>query len=141
MTGLNYYPMAEQLLAKDPASQMLGITIKELKPGFCETTMTIRDDMTNGYDICHGGFVFTLADTALAFACAEEGKVAVSASAQIDFIAPARLGDNLIAQAQIQHTSGRNLFCDIIVRNQNNELVALVKGRQVQMKSANEKRK
>jgi len=126
--------MAEKLLANDPASKMLGIEIKDLKQDFCSTAMTIRADMTNGYDVCHGGFIFTLADTALAFSCAEEGKIAVSANAQIDFLAPAKLGDNLIAESSVQHRSGRNLFCDIIVRNQDNELVALVKGRQVQMK-------
>jgi acyl-CoA thioesterase len=135
MSDLDYYPMAEKLLANDPASKMLGIEIRTIKPEFCQTTMTIRDDMTNGYNVCHGGFIFTLADTALAFACAEHGKIAVSASAQIDFLLPAYLGDELVAEANVQIKSGRNLFCDIIVRNQENEVIALVKGRQVQMKN------
>jgi acyl-CoA thioesterase len=135
MNELDYYPMAEKLLANDPASKMLGITISDIQADHCKTTMIIRDDMTNGYNVCHGGFIFTLADTALAFACAEHTKIAVSASAQIDFLLPAYLGDQLIAEANVQIKSGRNLFCDIIVRNQKNEVIALVKGRQVQMKN------
>jgi acyl-CoA thioesterase len=135
MSELDYYPMAEKLLANDPASKMLGIAISKIQPDFCQTTMTVRDDMTNGYNVCHGGFIFTLADTALAFACAEHDKIAVSAAAQIDFLLPAALGDQLVAEANIQIKSGRNLFCDIIVRNQKNETIALAKGRQVQMKN------
>ena len=124
-------PQAAKLLAQDPASQMLGIDIVEAKAGYCKLTMTIGDDMTNGYDVCHGGFIFSLADTAVAFACAEPGKVAVSASSNIEFVAPARLGDVLSAVATINERNGRSCYCDIRVSNQNDETVALVHGRQV----------
>jgi acyl-CoA thioesterase len=122
---------ARILLEQDPASLMLGITIVQAKGGFCQLSMAVRDDMTNGYDVCHGGFIFTLADTAVAFACADTDKIAVSASSQIDFLASAKRKDTLTATAGITHQSGRNCYCDIKVENQYGEVIALVRGRQV----------
>ncbi|MFT4925360.1 MAG: acyl-CoA thioesterase [Phenylobacterium sp.] len=122
---------ASALLQQDPASRMLGIEIVAAKAGFCQLSMTVRSDMTNGYDVCHGGFIFTLADTAVAFACANQDKVAVSASSQIDFLASAKLADRLMATATIKQQSGRHCYCDIEVANQNGEIVALLRGRQV----------
>lgn len=119
------------LLQQDPASRMLGIEIVAAKPGFCQLTMTVRDDMTNGYDVCHGGFIFTLADTAVAFACADTDKMAVSASSQVDFLASAKLSDTLTATASMIKQSGRNCYCDIEVENQAGEMIVLVRGRQV----------
>ena len=127
------------LLQQDPASQMLGIEIVDVKPGFCQLSMAVRDDMTNGYDVCHGGFIFTLADTAVAFACADKDKIAVSASSQIDFLASAKLSDTLVATAVINQRSGRSCYCDIQVEDQNGEVIALIRGRQVLLK--NEKSK
>ncbi len=122
---------AQQLLQQDPASQMLGIQLINIETEFCQVEMNVLETMTNGYDICHGGFVFTLADTASAFASAIEGKNVLSASNQIEYLMAAKKGDKLTASARVNLKTGRYIFCDVQVHNQNKDLVALLKSKLV----------
>lgn len=120
---------AEELLQNDPASKMLGIQLADIDEGFCVVSMSIKDSMTNGYGFCHGGFIFTLADTASAFASAMEGETILTASNQIDYLAPARLGDLLRAEAKVSIISGKNLYCDVKVCDQNDRLIAVTRSK------------
>src|SRR4029453_19604165 len=85
--------------AADGASQHLGIRVGEVGPGRATARMTVTATMLNGHGICHGGFVFLLADTAFAFACNTYGAVTVAAACQVAFVASARQGDGLVAEA------------------------------------------
>jgi len=85
--------------------------------------------MTNGHDICHGGFVFALADSTFAFACNSHGDSTVAAAASIDFLAPVRAGDRLTATARELWRGGRSGLYEIVVANQRGESVALFRGR------------
>jgi acyl-CoA thioesterase len=107
---------AEAMYSRDRASQALGIGIADVAPGRATATMTVTDTMVNGHDIAHGGYVFTLADTAFAFACNTYGSVTVAAGADISFVAPARLGDELRATAVERHRAGRSGLYDVTVR-------------------------
>ena len=118
---------ASQLLDNDPASKMLGITLKEIDEGSCSVSMLVSQSMTNGYDICHGGFVYTLADTASAFAGATEGETVLSSANQIDYLLPVKLGDELTANARVTCISGKRLFCDVKVQNQDGQVAALMR--------------
>ena len=127
--------IAEQLLSNDPASQMLGIKISEIGSGRCKLIMFVTDKMTNGYDLCHGGFLFTLADTACAFACAKDNERVLSVSSQIEYIAPAHNKDKLIATANVSHTNGKYIYCDVEIHNQNKQMIALLRGKTVRKKN------
>ena len=91
--------------------------------------MRVRDDMTNGFDICHGGLIFTLADTAFAFACNAYDNLTVAGSASIEFLRPAMLGDRLEAVAREDYRGEKTGFYTIQVTNQDNEVVAMFRGR------------
>lgn len=120
---------AEAMYGADAASQALGIEIEIDAPGQARASMLVRDDMVNGFGICHGGLVFALADTAFAFACNAYGHVTVAAGAGIDFLRPARLGERLIAEATELHRGERTGVYDVIVRNPDGERVAVFRGR------------
>jgi phenylacetic acid degradation protein PaaD len=107
---------AEQMYAADPASQSLGISISDVGPGRATATMTVRDDMVNGHAICHGGYVFTLADTAFAFACNTYDERTVAAGADITFLEPVRVGTELVATASERARRGRSGLYDVTVR-------------------------
>lgn len=115
--------------SRDRASQALGIEISEVAPGRAVASMTIREDQVNGHDIAHGGYVFTLADTAFAFACNTHGRVTVAAGADIVFVAPSRLGERLVATAVERSRTGRNGIYDVTVRRDDGHLVAEFRGR------------
>ena len=100
----------------DLASRHLGIQIEHVTPGHATARMRVRDTMINGHDICHGGYVFLLADTAFAFACNTYGPVTVAAACDVAFLGPAHLGDELIAQATERHRAGRSGIYDVTVR-------------------------
>jgi acyl-CoA thioesterase len=117
------------MFAADRASKGLGMTISHLGEGTATLTMTIRDDMLNGFDICHGGFITTLADSAFAFACNSRNVVTVAAGLTVDFLAPAHSGDVLTAAASETSRAGRTGVYDIVVTNQHGRRVALVRGR------------
>jgi acyl-CoA thioesterase len=116
------------MMAADEASRALGIELAECRTGYARTTMTVRADMVNGHAIAHGGLVFTLADTAFACACNSHGATTVAAGADVTFVAPARLGDVLSAEAVERATFGRNGIYDVTVRR-GDDLIAEFRGR------------
>ena len=120
---------AAALYQRDRASQALGMRLVEVRPGRARVVMTVRSDMVNGHDVCHGGIVFALADSAFAFACNSYNESTVAAAATIDFLAAARTGDELTAEAAELWRSKRNGIYEISVRNQRGERVALFRGR------------
>ena len=107
---------AAAMYENDLASRHLGIQIDHVAPGQATAHMVVRDTMINGHNICHGGYVFLLADTAFAFACNTYGPVTVAAACDIAFLGPAHLGDELIAQATERHHAGRSGIYDVTVR-------------------------
>jgi acyl-CoA thioesterase len=120
---------AERMYADDLASQALGITISDVAAGSAMATMTVRADMLNGHEICHGGYVFTLADTAMAFAGNTYDDVTVAAGADISFLEPVRAGDILTAVATERFRRGRSGMYDVTVRAQDGTVVAEFRGR------------
>jgi len=122
---------ADRMYSQDRASQALGIEIDIPGPGTAVATMCVRADMVNGFDICHGGLVFTLADTAFAFACNAYDDLTVAGSASIDFLRPSMLGDRLRAIAREDRRGKRTSFYTVDVCNQDDALVALFRGRSV----------
>lgn len=120
---------AQKLYEGDAASQMLGMRIVSVAPGEARLVMTVREDMVNGHRICHGGLIFTLADSAFAFACNSHGDNTVAASASIDFLAPGKLGDALEAVAKEIWKAGRSGLYEVTVTNQSGERIALFRGR------------
>jgi acyl-CoA thioesterase len=125
---------AAAMWERDRASQGLGMRIVSVGPGVARLAMRVRADMLNGHDICHGGFIFTLADSAFAFACNSYNQVTVASGCAIDFIAPAREGDELVAHARERSASGRTGVYDIDVSNQRGETVALFRGKSYRIK-------
>ncbi|MDQ6618654.1 MAG: hydroxyphenylacetyl-CoA thioesterase PaaI [Pseudomonadota bacterium] len=121
--------VADAMWSRDRASRALGMKIVAVAPGRAELTMTVREDMLNGHDTCHGGFIFSLADSAFAFACNSYNQVTVASACTIDFLAPVRAGDVLRAQAQEQSLTGRTGVYDILVTNARDERVALFRGK------------
>lgn len=122
---------AEKMYADDNASRALGIEIEIPEPGSAVATMTVRKDMVNGFDICHGGLVFTLADTAFAFACNAYDDVTVAGAGSIDFLRPVFLGDELKAVALEEHRGRRGGVYAVEIVNQQSEFVALFRGRAI----------
>ena len=106
---------ADAMWAEDDASKGLGMEIVEIGPGFATLAMTVRPDMVNGQRIAHGGFIFTLADSAFAFACNSHNDRVVAAQGQITFIKPGKLGDRLVAMAREVARSGRSGIYDVRV--------------------------
>src|ERR1700728_1044022 len=105
----------ESMMASDAASRTLGITLLDHGDGWARATMTVRDDMVNGHGICHGGMIFSLADTTFACACNSWGPVTVAAGADIVFVVPARLGDVLVAECRVRARYGRSGVYDAAV--------------------------
>jgi acyl-CoA thioesterase len=120
---------ARAMYEADHASRWFGMQIVEIAPGRCRMSMTIRPEMVNGHRICHGGLIFSLADSAFAFACNSHGDNTVAASATIDFLAPGREGDVVTATAREQWRSGRSGIYEVVVVNQRGETLALFRGR------------
>lgn len=116
------------MYARDHASKALGIRVDEIGPGFARCSMTIRRDMVNGHDTCHGGLIFTLADSAFAFACNACNRATVALAAQITFTAPARLGDRLVATATEQSRTRRTGVYDVKIETGDGRGIALFRG-------------
>ncbi|WP_439405270.1 hydroxyphenylacetyl-CoA thioesterase PaaI [Bradyrhizobium sp. DASA03076] len=106
---------ADAMWAEDDASKGLGMEIVEIGPGFATLAMIVRPDMVNGQRIAHGGFIFTLADSAFAFACNSHNERVVAAQGQITFLKPGRLGDRLVATAREVSRGGRSGIYDVCV--------------------------
>ncbi|MPR08188.1 hydroxyphenylacetyl-CoA thioesterase PaaI [Microvirga tunisiensis] len=119
---------AEAMWAEDQASQGLGMAVERVSPGEAVISMTIRADMTNGHGICHGGFIFTLADSAFAFACNTYNQRTVAQHCTVTFLQPGRRGDTLTAHAVERNRSGRSGIYDVTVRDGKGEVVAEFRG-------------
>lgn len=122
---------ADRMYANDHASKALGIKIEIPQAGSAIAIMHVREDMVNGFDICHGGLVFTLADTAFAFACNAYNELTVAGSGSIEFLRPSVRGDRLRAVATEQHRGRKSGLYKVEVWNQEERLVALFQGRSV----------
>jgi acyl-CoA thioesterase len=107
---------AAEMYAADRASQALGVVIRDVGPGEAVAEMQVTPSMVNGHDLCHGGYVFLLADTAFAFACNTHGAPVVAAGADVSFLSPAREGDRLVATAVERAVRGRSGIYDVTVR-------------------------
>jgi acyl-CoA thioesterase len=119
---------AAALWTNDRAAQSLGMEILETAPGLAKLSMTVREDMVNGHDICHGGLTFALADSAFAYACNSHNLNAVASGARIEFLAPGRLGEVLTAVAEQVSQGKRTGVYDVVVSNAQNKTVALFRG-------------
>ncbi len=122
---------AADMMARDAASALLGMVVERAEPGDAVVSMHVREDMLNGFAITHGGFVFTLADTAFAIACNEDERVTVAAGADISFLRSTVAGQTLTAHAVRRARSGRTGLYDVRVTDEAGEVVAEVRGRSV----------
>jgi acyl-CoA thioesterase len=122
------------MLAEDAASRGLGMKVEAMGPGYSRMTMSVQPEMLNGFKICHGGFITTLADSAFAFACNSYNELTLAAGITVDFVAPAREGDLLTAEAREAALAGRTGVYDVKVTNQRGETVALLRGRSHRLK-------
>ena len=119
---------AQAMWARDDASKWLGCSLDAVTPGSATLSMTVEKHHTNGHDICHGGYIFTLADSAFAFACNSYNQIVVAQHNSITFIAPAALGDRLKAVAREVARFGRSGIYDVRVENQDGKLIAKFRG-------------
>ncbi|MEO6534023.1 MAG: hydroxyphenylacetyl-CoA thioesterase PaaI [Pseudolysinimonas sp.] len=120
---------ATWMMQRDRASTSLGMVVEVNQPGHAVVSMPIRDDMLNGFDITHGGFVFAVADTAFAIACNDSDAVTVAVGADVTFLATSTVGDTLTASAAMRARAGRSGIFDVEVTNQNGDIVAEFRGR------------
>ena len=126
--------VGETMFSADVASrETMGMALVFCKPGQARMQMLVTPMHLNGHQICHGGFIFTLADSTFAFACNSHNKVAVAAAASIEFLKPAHLDDLLVCDGIEQVLSGRHGVYDMVVRNQKEEVVALFRGKSAQI--------
>ena len=136
--GLSAQQLAEHvrdhMYANDHATRALAMVIVAVGPGISHVRMTVRRDMLNGFAICHGGLITTLADTAFAYACNACNEVTVASGLSVDFLAPAHEGDVLDAQCQEQSVRGRTGIYDVTISNQRSERVALFRGRSYRLR-------
>jgi acyl-CoA thioesterase len=116
------------MLEKDAFSEWLGIEALEIAPRKSALRMTVRKEMVNGFGVAHGGIVYSLADSALAFACNTHGTVTVALENSISYPAPVNVGDVLTAVSNEEATTNRLAFHRIIVKNQNDVVVAVFRG-------------
>jgi acyl-CoA thioesterase len=121
---------AEAMWEGDAASRMLGMEVVSVGPGTATLTMTVREDMINGWDLCHGGLIASLADSAFAFACNSHGVVTVASGFDVTFLESARLGDELVAVAVERALRGRSGLYDVTVtRATDDTVIAEFRGR------------
>jgi len=120
---------AEKMWATDNASKALGMDVVVDAVGSATARMKVREDMLNGFNVCHGGLLFALADTAFAFAGNSYDQMALAASGSIEFLRPAVLGDLLEAVAIEEYRGRKNGFYTVTIKNQDGELIGLFRGR------------
>ncbi len=119
---------ADKMWADDNASRALGMKIEEISAGCARLSMPVREDMTNGQKICHGGFMFLLADSAFAFACNGYNQYTVAQHCSVTFLKPVYQGDVLTARAREIQRQGRSGIYDVTVIDHDGELVAEFRG-------------
>ena len=118
------------MFAADHATRVfMQMELLGCEPGHARMRMTVRDELLNGHKICHGGLIFTLADSTFAFACNSHNKVAVAAGCSIEFLKPAHLGDVLTCEGIEQTLQGRHGIYDMKVTNQRHEVIAMFRGK------------
>lgn len=122
------------MMAKDKASQALGIRLTHISPGTAHMDMRVRRDMINGFGTCHGGMITSLADSAFGFACNSHNELTVASGLSVDFFVPAYEGDVLTARASEVCLSGRTGVYDVMVVNQTADCVAVFRGRSHRIK-------
>ena len=125
-----------QMFGRDRAAQALGIAVEAIGRGSATCRMQVREDMLNGHATCHGGLIFTLADTAFAYACNAHNRSTVALGCQISFIAPARAGDVLVAAGREQSRGARTGVYDVEVRRADGAIVALFRGQAYEVRGA-----
>ena len=118
----------DAMLGRDAFSRWLGISLVSVEDGACTLSMTVRDDMLNGFGVAHGGIVFSLADSAMAFACNTGARVTVAVDNSISYPAAVRAGDDLVAEAREESSTSRLGFYAVTVRRRDDEVVALFRG-------------
>lgn len=124
----------DYMLVSDAVPRALGIEIGEVAEGFARARMVVRADMLNGFAILHGGMLATLADTAFAYACNSRNEMTVASGISLEFVAPGREGDVLVAEAREQAQAGRLGIYDVVVRKQTGETLALMRGKSYGLK-------
>ena len=126
--------VGEAMFAVDTASKdTMGMELLTCEPGRAVMRMSVKEMHLNGHKICHGGFIFTLADSTFAFACNSYNKAAVASGARIEFLQPGQLGDVLTCEGQEQALSGRHGIYDMKVSNQRGEIIAMFRGKSAQI--------
>ena len=128
------WAVAKAMYDTDACSRALGFELIEVRAGFAQMRAVVRADFLNGHGICHGGLIFTLADSTFAFACNSYNVNTVASGCSIEFLRPARSGDVLTAEAAEQVLNGRTGIYDIRVRNGAGETVAMFRGKSAQIK-------
>jgi acyl-CoA thioesterase len=127
--------VGEAMFAGDRASrEFLQMELLYCEPGRAALRMTVREPMLNGHEICHGGLIFTLADSTFAFACNSRNHVTVAAGCSIEFLKPGQLGDVLTCEGVERIVQGRHGVYDMTVTNQSGEVVAMFRGKSTQIK-------
>jgi acyl-CoA thioesterase len=119
---------ADAMWAQDKASRALGMAITEIAPGAATLTMPVAETMVNGHGLCHGGYIFTLADSAFAFACNSHNQRAVAQHCAITYLAPGRLGDLLTARCREVSRAERSGVYDVTVTRHDGEVIAEFRG-------------
>jgi len=119
---------ADAMWAQDRASRSLGMAIAEIAPGNATLTMRVTEAMVNGHELCHGGYIFTLADSAFAFACNSHNQRAVAQNCTITYVAPGKLGDLLTATCREVSRAGRSGIYDVTVTREGGEVIAEFRG-------------
>jgi acyl-CoA thioesterase len=119
---------ADAMWKEDAASQSLGMQLVSIAPGQAVITMTVTDRMVNGHKLCHGGYIFTLADSAFAFACNTYNQRTVAQHCAVTFLASAKLGDKLVARAVERQRSGRSGIYDVTVTREDGNVIAEFRG-------------
>jgi acyl-CoA thioesterase len=127
------YIASAAMYARDSATQAMGIVLDQISPGYARMNMTVRPDMLNGHQICHGGYLFALADSTFSFAANSYNHNTLGTACNIDYLAPGRLGDVLIAEATEQSLQGKNGIYDVRIRNQTGQTLALFRGKSLRI--------
>lgn len=120
--------IVQHLLKNDPFSIWMGVEMEEARTGFCRINCTVTDSMLNGFSVTHGGIIFSLADTALAFSAATYGRVSLAIDNSISFLKKSTNGDKIFAISEVIHITHKTGVFEVNVKNSSDELIALMKG-------------